>query len=130
MVKITVVINHKNCSLIHSIVFVTELPVASVNINPDGAPIIGMEFSVACDATFNETIADASYQWFINGSQSFRSGVSFSTDNSILTVTNVSTSDEGMYTCSVTLDIVGMEITTDTVTNETYEFATLGKMKQ
>ncbi len=85
-----------------------------------------------CDATFNETIADASYQWFINGSQSFHSGVSFQTGVSFsrLTVTNVSTSDEGMYTCSVTLDIVGLEITTDTVTNKTYEFATLGKMIQ
>ena len=82
-----------------------------------------------CIATFDETVANVTtYQWRVNGSASFRNGVSFSDDNSTLTVTNVSVSDEGAYTCIATLDIAGLEILTNTTANATYDVLTPGKL--
>ena len=80
-----------------------------------------------CIATFDETVANVTtYQWRVNGSVLFRNGVSFSDDNSTLTVTNVSVSDEEAYTCIATLDII--EILTDTTANATYDVLTFGKL--
>ena len=107
----------------------SELPLPNVTIIPYRAPIIGEDFSVECDAVFDQTVATVTFQWLINGSSLYRDGVNISLSNetSTLTVTNVSFSDEGIYTCVVTLDIADVEVPNDTVVSKPYEFKALGK---
>ena len=107
------------------------LPVPVVTIVPDGAPIIGKNFTLNCSATFDRSIAMVSLQWLINGSSTYQNRVTVSLNldgSSTLTVNSVSVSDEGTYECVATLDIAGLEVPRNSSSNATYIFSILGKM--
>ena len=115
-----------------SIPSTTALPVPVVTIVPDGAPIIGKNFTLNCSVTFDRTIAMViGLQWLINGSSTYQDGVSISLnsdDSSTLTVNSVNVSDEGTYKCVATLDIAGLEVPRNSSGNAKYIFSILGKM--
>jgi len=104
----------------------TALPVPIISITREGAPIIGEEFSIICNATLEDNLSpNIDLVWIYNDTLSNDFTITDNPDGSLtLTVNPVRESHEGLYTCMATVMIP--DITQEIVRNETYDFQTLG----
>ena len=103
------------------------LPVLTVTITRDGAPVIGESFSIICNATIEDNLSpNITLTWVYNDSMSNGITITSNSDGSLtLNVNPVQESHEGLYTCvaMVTIPDVSQQI----VSNETYDFSILGQ---
>ena len=120
--------NVYKCSL-----YLVAVPSPSVEIVPIGLPVIGRTFNLTCNAAVPDNVvglATISVTWLYNGNETLGDNVTqtYNGSNSAsLTFSNISQTQEGLYTCVAILSIPGIPLRRNATVN--YDFRTLGKIR-
>ena len=107
------------------------MPVPVVTITREGAPVIGLSFSIICNATIiieDNLLPNINLTWIFDDSMSNGITITDDPDGSLaLNVDPVQESHEGLYTCVAMVTIP--DVLQQIVRNETYVFSTLGQFR-